>query len=65
MPTEGTRIASEAPLMLFNSFSRKRWGAGPLLMDELKIFTSALTPKQVAEIYAEGKDAKVPDLAAK
>ena len=53
-------IASEAPLLLFNGFSRKRWRAGPLLMDEVKIFTSALTEKQVAELYAEGKDAKVP-----
>ena len=55
-------IASEAPLLLFNSFSRKRWGAGPLMLDELKIFTSALAPKQVTELYAQGKDAKAPEL---
>jgi len=55
-------ISAYAPMILFNGFSWKRWNAAPLLADELKIFTSALTPEQVAELYAEGKDAKVPKL---
>ena len=57
-------IEHYSPLQLFNGFSWKRWGAAPMLVDEVKIFTSALTSKQVAELYAEGKDAKVPKLNA-
>ena len=49
------------PLHLFNRYTGKWWGAAVAVVDEVKIFTSVLTPEQVAELYAEGKDAKVPD----
>jgi len=52
------------PLQLFNSYTGKWWNGTSALVDEVKIFTSALTPKQVVELYAEGKDARVPDLKA-
>ena len=54
-------IAGYAPMIMFNGFSWKRWNASSMLVDEMKIFTSALKPEQVAELYAEGKDAKIPD----
>jgi len=51
------------PLRLYNAIVWKKggWQAFPAIMDEVKIFTSALTPEQVAELYAEGKDAPAPD----
>jgi len=55
-------IEYQAPLRLFKPPVWVQWSAQPMLVDEMKIFTSALTPKQVAELYAEGKDAKVPKL---
>ena len=55
-------IVSYAPMTLFNGFSNTRWNSSPMLVDELKIFTSVLTSEQVAELYAEGKAAKVPEL---
>jgi len=54
-------IAGYAPMIMFNGFSWRRWNASSMLVDELKIFTSALKPEQVAELYAEGKNAKIPD----
>ena len=48
-------------LHLFNSYGGKWWNATRALVDEVKIFTSVLTPEQVAELYAEGKDARAPD----
>ena len=53
------------PLRLFNGSGWKSWGAPPMLVDEVKIFTKALTPKEVAELYAEGKNAPVPKLPGK
>ena len=38
--------------------------ARPALVDELRIYTGVLTPKQIADLYVEGNDAKVPDLKA-
>jgi hypothetical protein len=55
-------IEYHTPLRLFNGSGWKSWGAPPMLVDEVKIFTKALTPKEVAELYAEGKDAAVPAL---
>lgn len=55
-------IEYHAPLRLFNGPGWKGWSAQPMLVDEVKIFTKALTPKEVAELYAEGKDAKTPTL---
>jgi hypothetical protein len=52
------------PLHLFNRYTGKWWGATRAVVDEVKIFTSVLPPKQIAELYAEGKDAPVPDLKA-
>jgi len=49
-----------APLLVFNAYCGKWWNATRCLVDEVKIFTSALTPKQVAELYAEGKNALLP-----
>lgn len=53
------------PLRLFNAIVWKKggWQAFPAVMDEVKIFTGALTPKQVAELYAEGKNAKAPNVS--
>ena len=58
-------IEYHAPLRLFNGPGWKSWGAAPMLVDEVKILTAALTPQQVAALYAEGKDAMVPDLKGK
>ncbi len=55
-------IEYHAPLRLFSGFGWKGWNAQPMLVDEVKIFTSALTPGQVAELYAEGRNAPMPKL---
>ena len=51
-----------APVLLFNSFGWKRQFSHAAVVDEVRIYTAALTPKQVAELYAEGKDAKAPEV---
>ncbi len=48
------------PLLLFNSYGWKRQASASGLIDEIKIFTSVLTPEQVAELYAVGRSAPVP-----
>lgn len=53
-------IESYPPLLLFNSYGWKRQASASGLIDEIKIFTSVLTPEQVAELYAEGRNAPVP-----
>jgi len=47
-------IEYHAPLRLFNGPGWKAWNAPAMLADEVKIFTCALTPRQVAELYNEG-----------
>ncbi|MHC4504206.1 MAG: Ig-like domain-containing protein, partial [Planctomycetota bacterium] len=48
-------IEHYTPVHLFNSFVWKKWNSSPALIDELRIYTSALAPEQVAELYAEGR----------
>ena len=55
-------IDSYMGLALFNGFNWKAGRACSALIDDVRIYTSALKPEQVAELYAEGKDAKAPDL---
>ncbi|MHC4198529.1 MAG: LamG-like jellyroll fold domain-containing protein [Planctomycetota bacterium] len=50
------------PLALFNGFNWKGGRSCSALIDEVRIYTSALAPEQVADLYAEGRDAPVPDL---
>jgi len=49
------------PMVVFNRFTGKWWSGTRALVDEVKLFTSVLTPGQIAELHAEGKDAKVPE----
>lgn len=51
-------------LRLLNGDVWQWWHSYPVVLDELKIYNTVLTPKQVSELYAEGKDAKAPDLSA-
>ena len=55
-------INGNVPLVLFGGCVGKGMHAKPALVDELRIYTSVLTRKQVAELYAEGRDAEVPKL---
>jgi len=55
-------ISAEPPMVLFANCVGKGLSARPALVDELRVYTSVLTPKQVAGLYAEGKDAEVPKL---
>ena len=50
------------PLLVFNRYTGKWWGGTVAVVDEVKLFTSVLTPEQIAELYAEGKDATAPKL---
>ena len=50
------------PLLVFNRYTGKWWHGTKAVVDEVKIFTSVLTPGQVAELYAEGRNAPVPKL---
>jgi hypothetical protein len=54
-------IECYAPLVLFNGFDWKAGSACAAMVDEVRIYTGVLTPKQVAELYAGGSDAKAPD----
>lgn len=55
-------IEAYAPLILFNGFDWKAGRACSAMVDEVRIYTSTLTQEQIAELYAEGKGAEVPDL---
>lgn len=55
-------IENYTTLQLFNSFVFKRWNSLPCLVDEVRIYTSVLTPEKVAELYGEGREAGVPDV---
>ena len=57
-------IGDAQQLRLWNGDIWQYWHSFPAVMDELKIYNTALSAKQVAELYAEGKDARVPDLSA-
>jgi hypothetical protein len=57
-------IVDAQELRLYNGMTWQYWHSFPAVMDELKIYHKALTEKQVSELYAEGKDAKIPDLSA-
>lgn len=46
---------------LFNGYTWKKGAAARALLDEIRIYSDALTPQAVARLYAVGKDAAVPD----
>lgn len=48
------------PVLLFNNPVWKRLSSMAGLVDEIRIYTRPLTAKEVAELYAEGKDAPAP-----
>lgn len=55
-------IVDASELRIYNSVVWQWWHSFPAVIDELKVFNTALTREQVAELYAEGRDAVVPDL---
>jgi hypothetical protein len=51
-------------LRILNGDVWQWWHSYPMVLDELKIYNTALASKQVSELYAEGKGAKAPELSA-
>jgi hypothetical protein len=57
-------ISDGQELRLYNGHVWQWWHSYPIVIDELKLYTRALSPAMVAELYAEGKDAQAPDVSA-